>query len=522
MKKAMKKKVKGCTRKMDFFHIPIRFILAILFIIIETMAVITIVVALSEYVPYFYLAVWATEIGCVVKIIASDDNPDYKIPWLIVVLVIPVAGFMLYFLFYSRMLKNKYTKRLEEMKNNSYTKDDTELFDTLREEHADAYSQAKMLTGISEAHLFSDTKQTYFPLGEEMHKQMLVDLKSAEKFIFMEYFIIEEGIFWNSILDILKEKAAAGVEVKVLYDDIGCMMTLPGYYFKTLKKIYGIEATPFSALRGKADSEFNNRSHRKIMVIDGKIGYTGGVNMADEYINEIVKYGHWKDIGIRLEGDAVKELTKLFFEDFGLNVKKAPVITPEYFPEYKVSGEGGYMIPFGDGPHPIYKHRVGKSVIQNMISQANRYMYIMTPYLIIDNELCQCLENAALRGVDVRIIVPHIHDKKLIFEMTKSYYKRLTEAGVVIYEYEPGFIHAKCYLADGEICMIGTINLDYRSLVHHFENGVWMYNCKAIKDIKQDFADTMNKSIRVTPEMVKTGFVQTVIRSLVKVFSPLL
>lgn len=522
MKKAIGDRDVRRMENRNVSHIPIRFILALLFIVAETLAMIAIVMVLCRYVPYFYLAVWATEVGCVVNIIASDDNPDYKIPWLIVVLVIPVAGFMLYFLFYSRTLDRKYRKRREEMKNTSYTKDDTALFEALKEEHADAYSQAKMLTRISEAHLFTDTGLTYFPLGEKMYQQLLTDLRSAEKFIFMEYFIIEEGLFWNSVLEILKEKAAAGVEVKVLYDDIGCMRTLPGNYFRTLKTSYGIDAAPFSALRGKADNEFNNRSHRKITVIDGKIGYTGGVNIADEYINQVVRFGHWKDIGIRLEGDAVKELTKLFFEDFGLNVKTAPVITAGHFPEYSVTGTGGYLIPFGDGPSPVYRHRVGKSVILNMASQANRYLYIMTPYLIIDNELCQCLENTALRGVDVRIIVPHIPDKKLIFEMTKSYYKRLTEAGVTLYEYEPGFIHAKCYLADDEICMIGTINLDYRSLVHHFENGVWMYHCNVIRDIRQDFTDTMDRSLKITPDRIRTGFLQAVIRSLVKVFSPML
>lgn len=521
MKKMVKYQTENGVREKEIFYIPVRFILAMLLLVLETLAVITIVALLSMYVPYFYLAVWATEIGCIVKIIASDDNPDYKIPWLMVVILIPLVGLMLYILFYSRTLKEKFIRRLDEMKHNSYSKDDSELFAALEQEHKDAHSQAKMLCNIAEAHLFTDTKQEYFPLGEDMHRRMLEDLEKAEKFIFLEYFIIEEGVFWNSILEILKRKAAAGVEVKVVYDDIGCMGTLPGDYYRTLQS-YGIEAIPFAALKGNADSEFNNRSHRKIMVIDGKIGYTGGVNLADEYINEIVKHGHWKDIGIRLEGDAVKELTKLFFVDFGINVKRSPVITKEHFPDYKADGATGYMIPFGDGPHPIYTRRVGKSVIENMLCQANRYVYIMTPYLIIDNELCQCIENAALRGVDVRIIVPHIPDKKLVFEMTKSHYKRLTDAGVTIYEYEPGFIHAKCYLADDEICMIGTINLDYRSLVHHFENGVWMYNCEVIKDIRSDFDATMDKSIEVTPEMVKSGFIQKVIRSLVKVFSPML
>jgi cardiolipin synthase len=328
-----------------------------------------------------------------------------------------------------------------------------------------------MLCSISGASVFTNTKQTYYPLGEDMWQAMLPDLEKAENFIFMEYFIIEEGMFWDSILEILKRKASEGVTVRVLYDDIGCMSTLPGDYHKQLGK-FGIEAKPFSRLRGQADSEFNNRSHRKICVIDGKVGYTGGVNIADEYINKIERFGHWKDTAIRLEGEAVWELTRLFLTDYGINVKKLPETKFELYPKQNEIRADGYVIPFGDGPSPLYDRRIGKSVIQNMLASATKYMYMTTPYLIIDNDLCQSIENAALRGVDVRIIVPHIPDKKLVFGMTRSFYHRLMKSGVRIYEYKPGFIHAKSYIADDDYAMIGTINLDYRSLVHHFENGV--------------------------------------------------
>ena len=504
----------------EYSYIPFRYILAVLITLFEVLAVIGIVTALCYYVPYFYLAAWATEIFCVIRIIASDDNPDYKVPWLLFVLIIPVAGFMLYFMFYSRTLQNRFIKRLDTLKSQGYQYDDSAQIAKLQDENPIVALQAKMLCSIGETHLFTDTKQEYFPLGEDMHQRLLQDLDTAEKFIYMEYFIIEEGKFWNSILDILKRKAAEGVEVKVLYDDIGCMMTLPGDYHKTLKA-YGIEATPFSRLKGNADSEFNNRSHRKITVIDGKVGYTGGVNIADEYINEIVKYGHWKDTAIRLEGEAVRELTKLFLVDFGINVRKMPDIRDDLYPKTEVK-EHGYVVPFGDGPHPLYNRRVGKSVIQNMLSGATRYMWMTTPYLIIDNDLSQSIENAALRGVDVRIIVPHIPDKKLVFGMTQSFYHRLMAAGVRIYEYEPGFIHAKSYLADDNQAMIGTINLDYRSLVHHFENGVWMYDCESIKDLKSDMEDTLGKCIEVTPDMLKTNLLQRFIRAVVRIFAPML
>lgn len=504
----------------EYSYIPFRYILAVLITLFEVLAVIGIVTALCYYVPYFYLAAWATEIFCVIRIIASDDNPDYKVPWLLFVLIIPVAGFMLYFMFYSRTLQNRFIKRLDTLKRQGYLYDDSAQIAKLQDENPIVASQAKMLCSIGETHLFTDTKQEYFPLGEDMHQRLLQDLDTAEKFIYMEYFIIEEGKFWNSILDILKRKAAEGVEVKVLYDDIGCMMTLPGDYHKTLKA-YGIEATPFSRLKGNADSEFNNRSHRKITVIDGKVGYTGGVNIADEYINEVVKYGHWKDTAIRLEGEAVRELTELFRVDFGINVRKMPDIRDDLYPKTEIK-EHGYVVPFGDGPHPLYNRRVGKSVIQNMLGGATRYMWMTTPYLIIDNDLSQSIENAALRGVDVRIIVPHIPDKKLVFGMTQSFYHRLMAAGVRIYEYESGFIHAKSYLADDNQAMIGTINLDYRSLVHHFENGVWMYDCESIKDLKSDMEDTLGKCIEVTPDMLKTNLLQRFIRAVVRIFAPML
>ncbi|MBR3687024.1 MAG: cardiolipin synthase [Clostridia bacterium] len=521
MKRKYKVKTATKTIEREYNYIPVRYIIAVLITLFEILAIIGIVVACCYYIPYFYIAAWITEIFCVIKIIASDDNPDYKVPWLLFVLILPIAGFMFYFLFYSRKLQKKFIRRLEELKKYRYDRGQEEILDKLERENAHASAQAKMLCSISEASVFQNTKQTYYPLGEDMWQAMLSDLEKAEMFIFMEYFIVEEGTFWNSILDILKRKAAAGVTVRVLYDDIGCMSTLPGNYHKQLARL-GIEARPFSRLRGQADSEFNNRSHRKICVIDGKVGYTGGVNIADEYINEIERFGHWKDTALRLEGEAVWELTRLFLTDYGINVKELPETEFDLYPKQSDIFADGYVIPFGDGPSPLYDRRVGKSVIQNMLSSATKYMYMTTPYLIIDNDLCQSIENAALRGVDVRIIVPHIPDKKIVFGMTRSFYHRLMKAGVRIYEYKPGFVHAKSYIADDEYAMIGTINLDYRSLVHHFENGVWMYRCESIKDMKNDIEETMAKSIEITSDMLKTGPITRLIRSVVRIFAPML
>ncbi len=299
------------------------------------------------------------------------------------------------------------------------------------------------------------------------------------------------------------------------------MSTLPGSYWRTLQK-KGIEAINFSRLRGNADSEFNNRNHRKILVIDGKIAYTGGVNLADEYINAVKRFGHWKDRGVRLEGEAVWELTRLFLVDFGISVRRSPAPVEGAFPEQGEIFEPGYLIPFGDGPRPIYGRRVSKSVLQHLFQSATKYVFVTTPYLIIDNEMLQSIENAALRGVDVRIVVPHIPDKRLVFWLTQSYYRRLLAAGVRLYEYAPGFIHAKGYLADGEVAVIGTVNLDYRSLVHHFENGVWMYRCAAIADMERDMRDTLEKSIPIEQRSLKVGPLKRLVCAVIRIFAPMM
>ena len=509
------------TLEREYSYIPIRYVLAIAITVLEISLIIGAVVLICLRVPYLFLLAMLVHVFCVVKIIASDDNPDYKVPWLFFVLILPIVGFMLYFLFYSRKLKRSFIRHLSKLEKYRYTYDDDDVISELEKENVYAAAQARMLTSISRSSVFKNTSQRYYPLGEEMYRDMLTDLEAAKRIIFMEYFIIEEGVFWNSILDVLIRKAREGITVRVIYDDLGCMNTLPGNYCKRLRSL-GIDAVSFSRLRGNADSEFNNRNHRKICVIDGEIGYTGGVNIADEYINRRKRFGHWKDTAIRLEGRGVWELTHLFLLDYGMNVRELPDVPTEAYPQDKGVTADGYLIPFGDGPRPLYDIGVGKAVIQNMLSTAARYAYMTTPYLIIDNELCRSIENAALRGVDVRIILPHVPDKKLVSGMTKSFYHRLIKSGVKIYEYEPGFIHAKSYIVDDDYAMIGTVNLDYRSLVHHFENGVWMYKCDCISDLKSDIDDTLAKSIEVSPDMLKTGAITRIVRSVVRIFAPML
>ncbi|MBR2871026.1 MAG: cardiolipin synthase [Clostridia bacterium] len=518
-KHAYKVNKKLLERKINY--IPIRYIIAALISILEVVAIIGGVVALCILSQWFYLGVIVAQLACVLRLMSSDGNPDYKLPWLFFILAFPVIGFMLHTIFASRKLKRKYIKRLKALEKKTYEKDDSELFEHLKEQSPIAYSQAKMLCSSAYTHLFTNTAQKYFSSGEEAFKSMLIDLENAQRFIYLEFFIIDGGKFWNSILEILCNKVKQGVEVKVLYDDIGCMKTLPGDYYKTLNKV-GIKAATFSRLKGNANSEFNNRNHRKLLIIDGSVVYTGGINLADEYINEVERFGHWKDTAIRLEGEACWEFTSLFVTDYGISVKKIPQTENLLYPACEQKQDNGFIIPFGDGPKPIYEREVGKGIIQSMLANATKYAYITTPYLVIDNDICQTIEDTALRGVKVKIVVPHVPDKKIIFAMTKSYYSRLMKAGVEIYEYEPGFIHAKTYVVDDEIAMLGTINLDYRSLVHHFENGVWMYKCECIKDIKKDVEQVLSVSVKVSEQTTNLTPVKRFVRAILRIFAPLM
>ena len=499
-------------------HIPFRYILSMLIIIFEFLGVIAATSVVTIFVPYFYLVVLLTQICCAVAIINSKDNPDYKVPWLFIVLLVPIVGFMTYFMFYSRRLSDKQIKRIKSI-NSNMLKNDTDAALNCKKQDEEAFLQANSLKAMSQSHIYQNTDIKYFASGEELFESLLADLKTAKEFIFMDYFIIEEGLFWNSILQVLKQKVAEGVEVKVVYDDIGCMTKLKGDYYKTLQS-FGIDAVIFNKLKGQANNEFNNRSHRKITSIDGKIAYTGGINLADEYINHVVKFGHWKDVGVRLDGEAVDEMTRLFLIDYSMS-SKAQIDFEKYYRGYKKENSG-FCVPFGDGPKPVYERRVAKTMLLNMLGNAKKYFYITTPYLIIDDELTSAIENAALKGVDVRIITPHIPDKKMVFMITQSSYEKLQKAGVKIYEYQPGFIHAKTYLCDDKYAVVGTINLDYRSLVHHFENGVWIYNHEVIGDIKKDFENTLEKSLQIKENGVKIGFFRRIFRPLINIFASLL
>ena len=460
-------------------------------------------------------------ISTILAIVNRNMPPESKVTWLLIA-VVPVFGSLLYLMFGERRLSKKEMKQLENMESMEFREDNSrELRLKLKEENKAVYGMVKSLLSMDHnADLYNGTSSTFFPLGDQMFKQLLEDLRSAKKFIFMEFYIIDEGLMWDSILEILIEKVKEGVEVKLLYDDIGCMATLAGNYTKRLRKL-GIDAHKFNKVIPRLTVAYNNRDHRKILVIDGQIGYTGGINLADEYINQIERFGHWKDSAVRIEGRAVKALTRLFLMTWYINQGEIEDFDKYHMENRAVDGEGLY-IPFGSGPKPIYKSQVGKAVYQNMINQATDYVYITTPYLIIDYDLTEDIRNAALRGVDVRIVTPFIPDKKLIQIVTRGAYPDLMEAGVKIYEYLPGFVHSKQVLVDDEIAVVGTINFDYRSLVHHYENAIWMYETPEIPKILADFDNIFAVSREIKLETFRVAWYQHLVKEIMQLFAPML
>lgn len=432
-------------------------------------------------------------------VLSSRENPSVKLSWCIFIAVLPLPGSVLYFFARfdagSRLSKRVLAQAQKE--SAQYLPDGSGVRAQFAETDRDFYNLSGYLERCGfPAYPAGETK--YFPLGEDMFREMLAQLEKAERFIFLEYFIIVPGKMWGQILDILHRKAMQGVEVRVLYDGMNALANLPYGYPKQLEKL-GIQCRVFSPVMPFVSTHYNNRDHRKILVIDGNVAFTGGINLQDRYINEEQVFGHWKDTGVMISGQGVNGFTLLFLQLW--NAAKRERSYEPYLTATAAAATQGCVIPFGDSPKD--QENVGKMVYLNMLNQAKHYVYIMTPYLILDGEMLTALQFAAKRGVDVRLILPHIPDKKSAFALAKSHYKELLEAGVRVYEYTPGFVHAKVFLSDDKQAVVGTINLDYRSLYHHFECGVYLYGCQALTNIREDFAQTMEVSNPITMEDVK-------------------
>ena len=508
------------ARKMQLLMSKYGFSITI--ILIELVLVFGIILYMSQIAPIIWVTlVFLISVATVIAIVNRSMSPESKVTWLIVTFV-PVFGPLLYIMFGERRLSKKELKQLQELNSIAFHENNgRQLHLQLQETDKSAYGIINALLHMdSNAEVYDQTDSQFFASGEEMWQQMLEDLKRAEKFIFLEYYIVEEGLMWDSMLEILEEKAAQGVEVKMLYDDIGCMVTLPGDYTVYLRS-KGIDAHKFNKVIPRMTVAYNNRDHRKILVIDGQISYTGGINLADEYINHIERFGHWKDSGIRIDGPATQAFTRLFLMNWYINRGEISDFD-QYHLENQTRSGSGLCIPYGSGPKPIYQMKVGKIVYQNLINQAEDFVYITTPYLIIDYDLTEDIKNAAMRGVDVRIVTPHIPDKKLIQLVTRGAYPDLLSAGVRIFEYTPGFIHSKQMIVDDRFAAVGTINLDYRSLVHHYENAVLLYKTESIADIRKDFEEIFEVSQEIFSDTINPTWYQMMIKEVTQLFAPML
>lgn len=474
-----------------------------------------------HYFPYYYVAFAILSLVMVLHILNTDSDPDIKITWLVVILLLPAAGTLLYLYIQHDIGHRALCRRTDEIFQQSKgILPPTGAEQKLELEHPNDAALARYLYTTSETPVFDQCDARYFPLGEDFLKGLLADLETAEKFIFLEYFIVEDGRMWQPVEEVLARKAAQGVEVRLLYDGTCEFARLP-HSFPAYLHTLGIEARPFAPIRPFVSTHYNFRDHRKIAVVDGRVAYTGGLNLADEYANYIHPYGHWKDTAVRIEGNAVRSFTLMFLQmwqvkDHTLNFEpylSAPAVS---HPEAK-----GYVIPYGDCP--LDNERVGEMVYTQILNCSRKYVHIMTPYLILGHELESALCFAAKRGVEVSIIMPSVPDHVFAYALAKTHYKSLVENGVHLYEYQPGFVHAKSFVSDDVRATVGTINLDYRSLRHHFECACYMCGSDCVKDVEEDFQKTLTQCKEIThEEAVHIGFKWRLLGSLMKLFAPLM
>ena len=522
----MKEQSTKTVAKKKFFKMVFsRAGIFVILILIQMLVLLGIPYYLKEYATFIYSVMSLMEIIVLVYIINTEGNPAFKLSWILCVMAVPVVGTIFYIYVHLQLETRFVQNRLAalRMETEPYMDQDQKITDALWEGKSANAQLSYYLSHQLGFPTYRNTEAEYFPVGEAKFASMIKELEKAEKFIFMEYFIVAKGYVWDRVLEVLKRKAAEGVEVRFMYDGTCTVSLLPPNYPKKLEQ-EGIACRVFSPIRPALSTHQNNRDHRKIVVIDGKVAFTGGINLADEYVNRKIRFGHWKDTAIMLEGDAVRSFTLMFLEMW--NVAKSEKV--EEFDPYldviyereKHSGEG-FVIPYGDSP--IDGEHVGKMVYMDILNTSKRYVHIMTPYLILDNEMMTALKFAAKRGVEVIIIMPHVPDKWYAFVLAKTYYNELLDAGVQIYEYTPGFVHAKVFTSDDRKAVVGTINMDYRSLYLHFECAAFLYENSEIPAVENDFQETLKKCQKITQEdYKKQKSFDKIAGSILRVFAPLM
>jgi len=456
----------------------------------------------ANFLPHIYGGAVIFTVAMVLYLLNSSMDPSSKITWLIVVMLMPVFGALLFWYTRSDIGHRALKRRLYQLIGQTRDSIDQtpEVMERLETEAPGTAALARYVQRTGCYPIYDKTAVTYFPLGEDKWAEMLRQLEKAEHFIFLEYFIVDEGLMWGKILEILARKAKEGVDVRMMYDGTCEFSTLPHDYPKRLQSL-GIRCKAFSPITPFLSTHYNYRDHRKILVIDGHTAFNGGVNLADEYINRVEKYGHWKDTAVMLKGEAVKSFTLMFLQMWNIDEKE-----PEFdhflscsalIPEETV----GYVMPYGDCP--LDRDKVGEQVYMDLLNRAQRYVHIMTPYLILDGEMENALKFAAERGVDVTLILPGVPDKAAPYGLALTHYPSLLDSGVKIYEYTPGFVHAKVFVSDDREAVVGTINLDYRSLYHHFECATYLCQVPCVPQIEEDFQETLGKCRRVTYQTIR-------------------
>ncbi len=453
---------------------------------------------LSSYQTYIYGITTVIGLIVVIYIYNSSDNPAFKMTWILFVMVFPVFTTLFYIFVHLQVGARRMRNRLNELQTETepYMKQKQDVVESLSTSKSANKYLSNFLNSEAGFPTYRNTEVKYYPLGEDMFADMVKELKKAKEFIFMEYFIVEEGYMWDTVLDILKKKAAAGVEVRFMYDGMNAINRVPYNYADQFSK-YFIKCKVSNPVRPFLSTVQNNRDHRKICVIDGKVGFTGGVNLADEYINRTVRFGHWKDTAVMLKGDAVQSLTMMFLQMWNVEGKGRDDFKRYCTKPSRVTKpELGYVIPYGDSPFDDVN--VGEEVYFHILNHAKKYVHIMTPYLILDYEMMRTLKRVAESGIEVIILMPGIPDKWYAYALAKTYYRELLQAGVKIYEYTPGFVHAKVFVSDDDTATVGSVNLDFRSLYLHFECGAFIYRNDVVSDIEKDFQHTLEQSHKVT------------------------
>lgn len=501
-----------------------RIIIFGLLVLAQIAGFIFLIILLGTKYPSLDIVMRAVALIVALGINARDHNGVFKLIWVIVILIFPIPGLLFYVLNNYSSSKHKIKKRLEkvDLMVFSHLNYNDDVFVEFKKEDPARASNARYLRSF-DFPIFEGTDIRYYPVAYDCYKSQIEDIKKAEKFVYLEYHAIENKEAFEALHEVLKEKAASGVDCRVLYDDVGSFLFISREFIKMLES-EGIKCNAFNPAYPFVQLFMNNRDHRKITVVDGKVGYTGGYNIADEYFNIVNPYGHWKDNGIRLEGPAVESLTAMFVEMWNfadLKRKDDDMLAFDASETAPAIRDNGYCVPYCDSP--LDMEPIGENVYLNMINNSREYCWIMSPYLVLSDEVARALQIAAKRGVDVRIMTPGIPDKKLTYSVTRSYYNMLVIYGVKIYEYTPGFNHSKTFLCDDKCAVVGTINLDFRSLYHHFENAVYMYRADCLPDIKKDFIDTFEKCRDVTEKYsTRPNIFIRFFKSILRLIAPLL